>query len=79
MLKAAVWRLALLVCSAVIVSPVAAQTPTPPQEGAPPALLQIEREEVRPGRSAAHAVNEAAWAAAYTKAQSPVTWLGMTP
>ena len=48
------------------------------QEGAPPALLQIEREEVRPGRSAAHAVNEAAWAAAYTKAQSPVTWLGMT-
>jgi len=78
MLKAAVWRLALLVCSAVIVSPVAAQTPTPPEEGAPPALLQIEREEVRPGRSAAHAVNEAAWAAAYTKAQSPVTWLGMT-
>lgn len=29
-------------------------------------------------QGAAHAVNEAAWAAAYAKAQSPVHWLGMT-
>ena len=43
---------------------------------APPALLQIEREELRPGKGAPHAVNEAAWAAAYAKAQSPVHWLG---
>ena len=45
---------------------------------APPALLQIEREELRPGKGAAHAANEAAWAAAYAKAQSPVYWLGMS-
>ena len=78
MLKTAVRLFVLLVCSAVIVIPAAAQTPAPSPEGTPPALLQIEREELRPGKGAAHAINEAAWAAAYAKAQSPVHWLGMT-
>jgi hypothetical protein len=78
MLKTAVRQFSLLVCSAVIVGPAAAQTPVPAQDGTPPALLQIEREELRPGKAAAHALNEAAWAAAYAKAQSPVYWLGMT-
>jgi hypothetical protein len=41
-------------------------------------VLQIERAAVRPGRGGAHAVKEAAGAAADVKAQSPVTWLGMT-
>lgn len=69
----------LFVSSIVFVIPAGAQTPpVPAKEGTPPPLLQIEREEVRPGKGAAHAVNEAAWAAAYTKAQSPVRWLGMT-
>jgi len=82
MLKTAV-RLSMLVCCwAVLGGPAGAQTPA---QGAatvdrntPPPLLQIEREEVRPGKGAAHAANEAAWAGAYAKAQSPVQWLGMT-
>jgi hypothetical protein len=68
----------MLGCSALLVTPAGAQTAAPTEEDAPPPLLQIEREEVRPGKAAAHAVNEAAWAAAYVKAQSPVQWLGMT-
>lgn len=43
-----------------------------------PPLLLIYREEVRPGRGAAHAANEAAWAAAFTKANAPERWLAMT-
>jgi hypothetical protein len=78
MLKATACFIVLLGSSALFALPAGAQTPAASEEGAPPALLQIEREEVRPGRGGAHAVNEAAWAAAYTKAQSPVTWLGMT-
>jgi hypothetical protein len=79
MLKTTVRVLVSLVCcSGVFVIPGGAQTPSPADEGTPPALLQIEREEVRPGKGAAHAASEAAWAAAYVKAQSPVQWLGMT-
>ena len=47
------------------------------QTGPPPPLLQIGREEVRPGKGAAHTMNESAWGAAFVKAGSPVTWLGM--
>jgi hypothetical protein len=57
--------------------PVGAQSPATSDPLAPPALLEITREEVRPGKNAAHAGNEAAWAAAYAKAGSPVHWLGM--
>jgi hypothetical protein len=78
MLKATACFIVLLGSSALCILSAGAQTPAASDENAPPALLQIEREEVRPGRGGAHAVNEAAWAAAYTKAQSPVTWLGMT-
>lgn len=49
----------------------AAPTSTPP-------VLMIYREEVRPGKAGPHAVNEAAWAAAFTKGQAPVKWLAMT-
>jgi hypothetical protein len=81
MLKTALSVLVSRVCCVgVLVLPGSAQTqtPSPADEGAPPVLLQIEREEVRPGKAAAHAASEAAWAAAYVKAQSPVQWLGMT-
>jgi hypothetical protein len=44
----------------------------------PPAVLVIFREEVKPGRVAAHAANETAWAAAYQKGGAPQQWLGMT-
>ena len=43
-----------------------------------PAVLAIYREEVRPGKSGAHAINEASWAAAFAKSQAPVRWLAMT-
>jgi hypothetical protein len=78
MLKTALRQFALLVCSAAFAIPASAQIPALSSEGTPPPLLQIEREELRPGKGAAHAINEAAWAAAYAKAQSPVYWLGMT-
>ena len=41
-------------------------------------MLMIFREEVRPGKTAAHAANEAAWAAAFAKSQAPTGWLAMT-
>ena len=79
MSKTALTVLVLLVgSSGLLVIPGGAQTSSPAVENTPPALLQIEREEVRPGKAAAHAATEAAWAAAYVKAQSPVQWLGMT-
>jgi hypothetical protein len=46
-------------------------TPTPP-------VLVIYREEVKPGRGAAHAANETAWAQGFAKAGVPQHWLGMT-
>lgn len=92
MLKTAFGTGLMIACSALLANPAGAQTPPsarvqtplatytlpPVPEDAPSPLLQIEREEVRPGRGAAHAANEAAWASAYVKAQSPVQWLGMT-
>jgi len=63
----------------VNVSPAAAQATTTPQApDDPPNLLLIYREEVRPGKAAAHTTNEQAWAAAFTKGQAPIHWLGMT-
>ncbi len=47
------------------------------QVGPPPRILQIIREEVRPGKGTAHAANEGAWGAAMVKGQSPITWLAM--
>ena len=77
-MRKSVLRVSVLIgCSALFVIPAGAQTPAA-TAGTPPTILQIEREELRPGKGAAHAVNEKAWAAAYVKAQSPVQWLGMT-
>ena len=67
--------LALLVISSANVSPLGAQSPA--AVDTPPPYLLLGREEVRPGKGAAHVANEAAWAAAMTKGQSPVRWLGM--
>jgi hypothetical protein len=58
---------------------VAAQgSSTPQASDSPPNLVVIYREEVRPGKAAAHTVNEQAWAAAFTKGQAPIRWLAMT-
>ena len=75
-----VQRLCLVVCllaGSLFVPTAEAQQPAaavPP----PPPVLVIYREEVKPGRAAAHAVNESAWAAAYLKGGAPQQWLGMT-
>ena len=64
--------------------PPAAQPPAaqPPSGGQQPRemppVLVLYREEVKPGRGAAHAANEAGWADAFVKAGHPETWLGMT-
>lgn len=53
--------------------PAAAQAPPDP----PPTLV-IYREEVKPGKGAAHTANEINWAAMMSKAQWPTGWLGTT-
>jgi hypothetical protein len=40
--------------------------------------LLVTREEVKAGKGPSHTANEAAWAAAMLKGQSPTGWLGMT-
>jgi len=69
----------LAAVAATYTLPASAQNaPAPQGDNALPRMLVIYREEVRPGKTAAHATNEAAWAAAFTKGQAPVTWLAMT-
>ena len=47
-------------------------------DSAPPNFIRIVREEVKPGRGAAHVKVEAGWPAAYTKAKWPNGYIGMT-
>jgi hypothetical protein len=68
--------LSLVVSSVLPAAAQSAQAPAGPTST--PALVEIYREEVRPGKGAAHAANEAAWAAAMAKGQAPVQWLAMT-
>lgn len=48
------------------------------QEGSPPKVIQIFREEVKPGKGAAHEKVEAGWPRAFAKANSPTHYLAMT-
>jgi hypothetical protein len=50
------------------------------QSGAmpPPALIQVFQEEVKPGRGAAHAASEQAWAKLAARGKSTDYYLGMT-
>jgi hypothetical protein len=43
----------------------------------PPPVLMIQREEVKPGRGAAHEATEAAWAKAMARGRSTDNYLGM--
>jgi hypothetical protein len=54
-----------------------AQTPAP-DENQGSRMLVVYREEVRAGKTAAHKVNENAWANAYRKAGLPGGWVGAT-
>ena len=70
----------ICVCAGLFASlpavPAAAQETAAPNTPSP--LLVIYREEVKPGRGAAHAANESAWAQGFAKAGVPQHWLGMT-
>ena len=44
----------------------------------PPKVLRIGREEVKPGKDAAHEKMEAAWARAFADAKAGDHWIGMT-
>lgn len=48
------------------------------QEGPPPKVLQIIREQVKPGRAAAHEKVELGWPKAWAKANWPNGWIAMT-
>jgi hypothetical protein len=63
---------ALLFCSlSVFAQPAPAGWP-------PPKVLQIYREEIKPGKSAAHEQVEAGWPKAFAKANWPTNYLAMT-
>lgn len=52
--------------------------PAMAQEGAPPKVIQIYREEVKPGKGSAHEKVEMGWPRAFAKANSPTHYLAMT-
>lgn len=58
-----------------IAAPLAAQEAAPT---APPRVLQIYREEVKPGHGPAHAKTEAGWPRAFAKANWPTNYVAMT-
>ena len=69
--------LALVVSATVTVPTVAAQSHTDSAAGPPP-IIQIYREEVKPGKGPLHAKSEAAFVAAYKKANLKYYYLGAT-
>ena len=48
------------------------------QQSSPPKVLQIYREEVKPGKGAAHEKVEVGWPRAFAKANSPTHYIAMT-
>ena len=76
-IRKAIW---ISVIAAALLScglPVFAQTEAP-AGWPPPKVLQIYREEVKPGKSPAHAVVEAGWPRAFANASWPTHYLAMT-
>ena len=65
----------MAVCSAPLIASAQAAAQDP---NAPAQLLVITREEMKPGRGAAHIANEVGWAEMMSKAQWPTGWLGAT-
>jgi len=77
MLAAAV--LALLVTATVSAPmPAAAQASTDTAKSGPPPVIQVFREEVKPGKGPAHEKTEGLWAAAYKKANLKYHYLATT-
>ncbi|MFI5087526.1 MAG: hypothetical protein ACHP7I_03965 [Terriglobales bacterium] len=70
--------LALVVSATVSVPTVAAQSHTDSASSGPPPVIQIYREEVKPGKGPLHSKTEAAYVAAYKKANLKYYYLGTT-
>jgi hypothetical protein len=62
-----------LICSLASLSIASAQSPG--ELGPPPAILSIDREEVKPGKAAAHSDNEARFPHVWAKANWPTHYL----
>ena len=68
-----------LVVSATVTVPAVAQTIyADSASSGPPPVIQMFREEVKPGKGPLHAKTEAAWVAAYKKANLKYYYLGTT-
>ncbi len=75
----AVAVLALLMSATVVVSvPAVAQTYTDSASAGPPPVIQMFREEVKPGKAPLHAKTEAAFLASYKKANLNYYYVGTT-
>lgn len=61
-----------------IASPMVAYAQSPATMNAPPAVLLIQREDVKPGKAVAHEQWESGWPAAFAKANYPTHYLAMT-
>ena len=70
--------LALVVSATVTVPTIAAQSHTYSASSGPPPVIQIFREEVKPGKGPLHAKTEAAFLAGYKKANLKYYYLGTT-
>ena len=70
--------LSVVLCLVLSCAAVAQAQSSASASSGPPKVLQIYREEVKPGKSAAHAVVEAGWPAAFARANWPVHYVAMT-
>jgi hypothetical protein len=68
----------VLLAGLCMVPAVSTRAQGPQAADAPPAVLRIIREEVKPGREWAHEAIETNWNAAYARAKLPISILGMT-
>lgn len=66
-----------LVVFAVLANPAFAQAQSAKPTG-PPAVLQIFREEVKPGKAIAHEKHEVAWTQAFVRAKFPAHFLALS-
>jgi hypothetical protein len=74
-------RVTFAVCALLLIAAVApafAQMQNSHDHNAPPKVIQIAVEQVKPGRGFAHEKLESAWARAAAQAKYPVGYLGMT-
>ncbi|MEP7271538.1 MAG: hypothetical protein ABI882_08525, partial [Acidobacteriota bacterium] len=67
-----------LIAAAMLFAVGAAFAQTPAEPEAPPKVLRIIREHVKPGMGAAHAKIEAGWPHAFAKAASTNYYIGLS-